>query len=186
MCLAVRCPLDSDSDGDAQSSFLVDVGFGGGGPPVPLPLAADHVTAAHDEAYKLTRGADGSAEDDWCLWALCSGEWRRLYTFDDAPRVRVADFAPACWYVCTLPGGLFTTTRFATRTSGAGRATMVHNELRLRERAEAEGATAALRVVQLDSPRAYAEALAQHLGVELSEDEAARVFAANAAAAAAQ
>jgi hypothetical protein len=62
----------------------------------------------------------------------------------------------------------------------------MQNELRLRERAEAEGAPCALTVTQLDSARAYAAALAEHLDIELSDADAARIFAANAEAAAQQ
>jgi N-hydroxyarylamine O-acetyltransferase len=162
--------------GDA-CDWLVDVGFGGGGPAVPLPLAAGAVTRANGEAFRLSRGDAAAGEDDWILHALGGGEWRRLYAFehsgDDAP--------PASWFVCTAPG-LFTSTRFATRTNGAGRASIVQNELRLRDGAEAEGQPAPLRVLPLRDSAAYAAAAREHLGIELSAAEAETIFQANAAA----
>jgi arylamine N-acetyltransferase len=111
MLLVVRCPPHTDAmaparaDDDAEQpeapSFLVDVGFGGGGPSVPLPLVPERVTRAYGEAFKLTRGADGSAEDDWSLWSLSSGEWRRLYTFDHADD----DGPPCAWRTLRPPAG---------------------------------------------------------------------------------
>jgi N-hydroxyarylamine O-acetyltransferase len=108
MLLVVRCPSQSDGE------WLVDVGFGGGGPPVPLPLVPLTVTHSHGEAYKLTRGEAGSADDDFSLWSLCSGDWRRLYSFEQR-NVCAADFLPALHFVCTVPNSLVRVRRGSPR-----------------------------------------------------------------------
>ncbi len=74
----------------------------------------------------------------------------------------------------------FTTTRFATRTRAGGRATLMQNVLRLRDAAEEEGVPCTVREVPLEDAAAYAAAAREHLGIALSPEEAAAIFAANA------
>ena len=167
------------------TDYLVDVGFGGGSPAEPLALApGSGVTPVNGELYRVAAGDAAAGEDSWLLWGVVGGEWRRFYSFEhvsaDCPRAHAADFLLCSHFVQHARGTLFRTCRYATAPRrGGGRITLMGHELR-EKGAEAEGAPAEVRVTALRDAAQYAAAARQHFGLQLTDDEAAALFAADA------
>jgi arylamine N-acetyltransferase len=182
--LLVRAP-GGDGGGEAGDVWLVDVGFGGGSPSTPLPLRDGAEVTAAGDVFRTDAGDAAAGDDDWILWGIRSGEWKRLYSFGhtswDAPIIHVADFISTNFFVSAAPGYLFCTMRIVSLplTSG-GRITLLNNELRRRHETEREGHIPAMHVEVVPDARAYRAFAAEYFGVELTEDQAIVVFNASA------
>ena len=185
---------------DGGDEYLVDVGFGGGGPPEPLPLrtsggGASGGTANGGDsggagvgaaaAFRIDAGDAELGEDSFVVFGVQGGAWRRLYSFEhvswDCPLVHAADFLPVSLYVQAGRGTLFHTMRVATKPlPDGGRLTLLGRELRRRGGAERLGAAPALEVSAVADAAEYRRLAAEHFGIELSAEQAQRVFDADA------
>ena len=163
--------------------FLVDVGFGGGGPPEPLPLRDGNVATAAGDVFRTDAGDAARGEDSWVLWGVQGGAWRRLYTFEhvtfDCPRVHAADFLPVSHFVQAGRGTLFHNIRVATMPLPDGRITLLKNELR-RRGAERLGAEPAVEVTAVADAGEYRRLANVHFGIALTQEQARKVFDADA------
>jgi arylamine N-acetyltransferase len=136
-------------------------------------------------AFRIDAGDAALGEDSFVVFGVQGGAWRRLYSFEhvswDCPRVHAADFLPVSLYVQAGRGTLFHTMRVATRPlPDGGRLTLLGRELRRREGAERLGAAPALEVSAVADAAEYRRLAAEHFGIELSEEQAQRIFDADA------
>lgn len=156
--------------------WIADVGFGGSLTP-PLPLAEGESEAGPDGVrFRLTPDPDHG----WLLARLGAPSytevtaeeaacWQLQYSFTEHP-VFPADMEMGNHWTSTRPGTRFTSLLMAHRITGDGFASLIGNRLRLRD-ARGTGED------MLETPAAFRRALADHFGMALDEEEAARLHA---------
>ena len=161
-------------DGKGQD-WIADPGFGGSYAP-PMPLIDGALTDAPDGArFRLEdRGAAG-----WMLWrdgpvATTDGRgagdgWRRQYGFTLAP-VEAADLAMGNYWASTAPGTRFVTHTIVSLVLPHGFASLTDRHYRRRA-----GETAAEGTIA--DPRVYRMRLGLLFGIQLTAEEAERLFA---------
>jgi len=156
--------------------WIADAGFGGSLTP-PLPLTEGESEAGPDGVrFRLTHEPDHG----WLLARLGApsyaevtaeeaARWQPQYSFTEQP-VFPADMEMSNHWTSTRPGTRFTTLLMVHRITEDGFASLMGNRLRLRD---ARGTGEEM----LETPFAFRQALRDHFGVVLDEEEATRLHA---------
>lgn len=147
---------------------VVDVGFGAATPLGPVPLGGEATYGGWTWRSVPARTPEG--EDGWMI---CLSD-QPLYTFTEDPRHPVDYLAPN-HYSSTHPLSMFTQHVIAQRWDGDVQLGLVDGVLTER-RADGSGTDVAV------GPADLGAALRDQFGIDLGEDEVARVAAATAAA----
>jgi N-hydroxyarylamine O-acetyltransferase len=154
-----------------EGDYLADVGFGGLTLTAPLALASRVPQETPHEPHRLVALDE---ENELALEVRLGEGWTRLYEFT-LQRQWPIDYELANWFTATHPGSLFTTNLLAARPMPDRRYGLLNDALTIRHR---DGRVEQSR---LDGPQALGDALSQHFGIALGDDEVARVAAAIAA-----
>jgi N-hydroxyarylamine O-acetyltransferase len=132
--------------------WIADVGFGDS---FLEPLALDGKEhSSGGMLYFVDRWPEGLI-----LLRQEDGLWSAKYVFTLQPR-RLEEFAAMCVYHQTSPNSTFPRARICSRATPQGRVTL--SEMRLIESANGERTER-----MLESEEQYAQALAEHFGIEL-------------------
>jgi len=140
----------------AGQPWLVDLGFGTNGLIEPIPLAVGPEHAQGFDRYRL----QAAPQHNYHLQLLMQGEWHSLYTFtlDEA---QPSDYQMMSYFYAHSPDSPFRKQRICTLAAPGFRASMVDQELKLRQPDGSITATA------LPDEAAYREALVSCFGIRL-------------------
>ncbi len=160
-------------DGEPRD-WIADPGFGGSYAP-PMPLV-DGAEAEAPDGARFRLAADGAG---WMLWrdgpaATTDGRgagegWRRQYGFTLTP-VAEADLAMGNHWASTAPGTRFVTHSIASLVLPHGFASLTDRHYRRRSGESAAEGT-------ITDPRVYRMRLGLLFGIQLTAEEAERLFA---------
>ena len=166
------------SEEGGGQDWIADPGFGGSYAP-PMPLVDGAQAEAPDGARFRLEAAKGSGSGGWMLWrdgpaATTDGRgagegWRRQYGFTPAP-VEEADLAMGNHWSSTAPGTRFVTQSIASLVLPHGFASLTDRHYRRRSGESAAEGT-------ITDPRVYRMRLGLLFGIQLTAEEAERLFA---------
>jgi arylamine N-acetyltransferase len=111
--------------------------------------------------------------NEFLLQARLGDVWDNLHRFGLEP-ARPVDYEMGSWYASTFPGSPFYANLLVARPSPGRRTTLFNRRLAIRDR---DGRVARRILAGIDD---YREALAEHFGLLLADDELAGVAAAMA------
>lgn len=140
--------------------WIVDAGFGGTPAPL-LQLEADRVETTPDGVRHRLRS---DADHHWMLERDGGSGWQPQYSFT-LDRVWPSDFAFSNHYTSTAPDSLFMNVKMVSKPTETGYVSLTDRRLRL----------AADDIRELDDPADYQAALATFFGIDLSDEEVARL-----------
>ena len=145
----------------AGQPWLVDLGFGTNGLIEPIPLIVGPEHAQGFDRYRLR----AAPQHNYHLQLLMQGEWHSLYTFtlDEA---QPSDYQMMSYFYAHSPDSPFRKQRICTLAAPGFRASMVDQELKLRQPDGSITATA------LPDEAAYREALVSYFGIRLPDGAA--------------
>lgn len=151
----------------AGGLWIADVGFGGDGLRGPLFLSTGAATVQHSEEFRLgSAGVHGLM-----LQRRGEGGWVDQYVFTLEARYPV-DFRVANHFTASHPSSFFTLRRTVSLPNPEGRRALLDAEASLRS-------GAGLRSWIIEDAAEYRRRLREDFALELSADEAERLFAAS-------
>jgi N-hydroxyarylamine O-acetyltransferase len=153
-----------------EGSFLCDVGFGGQSPTAPLLLQPGLEQATPHGSYRLM-DHEGGLE----LQMRLPDRWAALYRFNFEPRL-IADYEVSNWYVSTLPTSMFRNVLVASLAPEGRRLSLMNTGLAIYH---ADGRAEQRTLASADELHAV---LTGDFGLQVTPEEAARIFAKAAAA----
>ncbi|KAK3307889.1 arylamine N-acetyltransferase 2 [Chaetomium strumarium] len=190
-----RQPPSSSSSSSSSSSvnrYVVDVGFGGDGMTLPMPLVDGlvHHNSVGTQQIRLVRDfipdqrfrdESRGAQKMWIYQVRNGGaerEWVSFFAFHDQFEFTEPDFAVVNWYTSQSPESFQTFTPLAIRfVRGAGgedgRRPKVVGKVMLVKGVVKRNLTGKTEVVKVCvTERERVEALREHFGIHLTEEEA--------------
>ena len=151
-----------------EGPYIADVGYGNLTPTAPLALRPGEEQSTPNERYRLMPHGN-----EFLLQARLGDVWDNLHRFGLEPALPV-DYEMGNWYASTFPGSPFYANLLVARPSPGRRTTLFNRRLAIRDR---DGRVARRILAGIDD---YREALAEHFGLLLADDELAGVAAAMA------
>jgi N-hydroxyarylamine O-acetyltransferase len=149
-----------------EGPYIADVGFGNLTPTAPLALRPGEEQATPNETFRLM--PHGS---ELVLQARLGDRWDDRFPLDPVPPI---DYEMANWFASTFPGSPFTSNLIVARPSLGRRITLFNRRFAIRERS---GNVTRRVLTGIDD---YHEALVEHFGLTLDNDELAGIAAAMA------
>jgi N-hydroxyarylamine O-acetyltransferase len=151
-----------------EGAYIADVGYGNLTPTGPLALRLSEEQPTPNETFRLIPHGN-----EFVLQARFGDVWDSLYRFGLQPTPPI-DYEMGNWFTSTWPRSLFYANLIVARASPGRRATLFNRRLAIRDR---DGSVARRVLAGIDD---YREALAEHFGLSLDDDELVDVTAAMA------